>query len=125
MESSTRSRSARCAALSIAITASLAACAGSRVVDLPTGGIYRDQDLGGDWPVVALGSPFPGMSPVQVAQAIVDKMPTGVGPAVHFTPAPAAYGRRVVWVFGSGVAGGDGSAVCQSAGGGGDGAPQT
>ena len=104
--------------LTLSLAIGLTACTNApRVVDLPTGGIYHDQELGGDWPVVVLGSPFPGMQPEAVARAVAADMPTGVGPHVHFTLAPAAYGRRVVWVFGAGVAGGDGSAVCQSGGG--------
>jgi hypothetical protein len=101
----------------------LIGCAGvPTVVDLPTGGIYRDQELGGEWPVVVLGTPFPGVPPEQLTQIVVAAMPQGGLPQnARFVPAPpgAAPPRRVVWAFGGALAGGDGSAICQSTGGGG------
>jgi hypothetical protein len=101
----------------------VAGCAGvPTVVDLPTGGIYRDQELGGgELPVVALGAPFAGLTQDQLAQIVVAAMPQGLGQNTRFVPAPpgAPPSRRVVWAFGGARAGGDGSTICQSSGGGG------
>ena len=101
-------------------------CAGApTVVDLPTGGIYHGQELGGTWPVVVLGAPFPGVAPATLASIVAAGMPQGLAQNAGFVPAPPGPPpslppeRRVVWVFGTGVTGGDGSAICQSAGGGG------
>jgi hypothetical protein len=95
-----------------------AGCAGTpTVVDLPTGGVDRSLDLYGGFPVVVVGDPFPGMDHTSLTRRVVDAMPRGLGRALSFDAAsPAdASGRRVVWVFGS-IGGGDGSAVCQTAG---------
>jgi hypothetical protein len=112
----------RCA-LGAAVLLAAAGCAGTpSVVDLPTGGIYHDQELGGgELPVVVLGAPFPGLAPDRLAQTVVAAMPQGFIQSTRFVPAPpgAVPNRRVLWAFGGALAGGDGSAICQSAGGGG------
>jgi hypothetical protein len=108
----------RCLAFTVLLL--LAGCGGAaRVVDLPTGNIYRDQDLGGEFPVVVLGNPFAGVSQEALTQRVVAVMPGGFGYGTQFVPSPPGAPppvRRVVWVFGPGVGGGDGSAVCQSQG---------
>jgi hypothetical protein len=111
------------AAHRVVLAAIAAGCSGTpTVVDLPTGGIYRDNELaGGDLPVVVLGAPFPGMPHEALATLVVTSMPQPWGQGTRYVAMPPGVvpERRVVWAFGGGIAGGDGSAVCQSATGGG------
>src|SRR5258708_6077259 len=66
----------RCLAFTVLLV--LAGCGGAaRVVDLPTGNIYRDQDLGGEFPVVVLGNPFAAASRPPLTGRAVPASPAG------------------------------------------------
>lgn len=103
------------------LLAALLGCAGmQRVMELPTGGIARILPIG-DVPVLVTGAPFASLPPEALMARVVAAMPGGLGAGVRFVawpPAAAPPVDRVVWRFGAGLAGGDGSPVCQAGGGG-------